>query len=148
MSSEMGSDFGSSSPVAQINQENRPPMTSISYHGKRPNPDDALSSLPNKRPWGSPSLSGRDPATRLLASRVFGGLASNVEDFDTFTSAEHRYEENIMAAMDTKVPKEELDWLLQSIPLEDRAKEGGDISETVMVCSLFRRKTDDRRWRF
>jgi hypothetical protein len=35
--------------------------------------------------------------------------------------------------MDTKVPKEELDWLLQSIPLEDQAKEGADISETVMV---------------
>jgi hypothetical protein len=38
-----------------------------------------------------------------------------------------------MATMDTKVPKEELDWLLQSIPLEDQAKEGADISETVMV---------------
>jgi hypothetical protein len=72
-------------------------------------------------------------ATRAIASRVFGGIASTVEDFDTFTSQTQRYEEHIMATMDTKVPKEELDWLLQSIPLEDQAKEGADISETVMV---------------
>lgn len=141
----MGSDSESSSPPPQINQENRPPMMPISYQSKRPNSDVALSSLPNKRPYGSPSLSGRDPTTRVLASRVFGGLATNVEDFDTFTSAEHRYEEHIMATMDTKVPKEELDWLLQSIPLEDRAKEGGDISETAMVSPFFVREANDRR---
>ena len=80
-------------------------------------------------------MPGRDPASRALAARVFGGLASNVEDFDTFTLPEHRHEEQIMASMDTKVPKEELDWLLQSIPLEDRTKEGADLSDTVLVRS-------------
>jgi hypothetical protein len=78
-------------------------------------------------------LPGRDQASRALEARVFGGLATNVTDFDTFTSLQQRYEEQAMANMDTKVPVEELDQLLQSIPLEDRAKEGADLSETVLV---------------
>ena len=132
----MESEFDSSSPPPQTSDENLPLLIPLSYQGKRPNPDDVLSSQPNKRPYASPSLPARDTTPRLLASEVFGGLARNVQDYETFTRPEHQLEEQIMAHMDTKVPKEELDWLLQSIPLEDRTKEGGDISETVMVTAF------------
>jgi hypothetical protein len=107
-----------------------PPMPATSSQGKRPSPDNTLSLLPNKRTYVLP---GRDPASRALAARVFGGLATNVEDFDTFTMPEQRYEEQAMANLDAKVPKEELDRLLQSIPLEDRVQEGADLCETVLV---------------
>jgi len=128
----MDPDSASSSPASQENPGLLPPTYSF-IHYKRGNPDAARSSLPNKRLALSPTLAAGGSATKSLASRVFGGLASAVENIDTFTTPEQKYQEHIMATMDTKVPKEDLDWLLESIPLEDRAKEGTDISETVMV---------------
>jgi hypothetical protein len=97
---------------------------------------------PSKRPTSSEDL---NPSKRHLSlgtaaqireqqalqEKIFGDKARDVEDFDTFTSQEdalrEREEENV------KVPKAELEWLIQSIPLEDRAKGNGDISETVMA---------------
>jgi hypothetical protein len=135
---EMDPDSASSSPASQENPGLLPPTYTPTYsfvHYKRGNPDAARSSLPNKRLAiaTSPTLAAGGSATKSLASRVFGGLASAVENINTFTTPEQKYQEHIMATMDTKVPKEDLDWLLESIPLEDRAKEGTDISETVMV---------------
>ena len=138
----MSSNSGSSSPAPQINQENMPPTLLTSSQGKRSSPDNLPSLIPNKRPY---ILPGHDPASRALAARVFGGLATNVRDFETFTSPEQRYEEQAMANMDIKVPVGELDRLLQSIPLEDRTTEGTDLSETVLVRSCKLSQTDDRR---
>ena len=70
---------------------------------------------------------------KSLEDKIFGDKALNVEGFDTFTSQEDLLKEKEEAAMDVKVSKAELERLIQSIPLEDRAKGDCDINETVMV---------------
>ena len=70
---------------------------------------------------------------KSLEDKIFGDKALNVESFDTFTSQEHLLKEQEAASMDVTVPKAEFERLIQSIPLEDRAKGDCDINETVMV---------------
>ena len=70
---------------------------------------------------------------KSLEDKIFGDKALNVESFDTFTSQEHLEKEHEETSMDVKVPKAEFERLIQSIPLEDRAKGDCDINETVMV---------------
>ena len=93
---------------------------------KRPaSPGDLKSPTRNKR-----HSSGE---TKSLEDKIFGDKALNVEAFDTFTSQEDLLKEREEASMDVKVPKAELERLIQSIPLEDRVKGDCDINETVMV---------------
>lgn len=93
---------------------------------KRPAPSrDIESPIPNKR--------HSSVGSKTLEDKIFGGKALNVESFDTFTSEEDLHKEREEALKDVKVPKAELDRLIQSIPLEHRAKGDCDINETVMA---------------
>ena len=58
--------------------------------------------------------------------------ASNVEDFNVFQSAEDHAKDLLLASKDVKPSKEDIDRLLESIPLEDRAGEV-DLTETALV---------------
>ena len=114
-------------------KENIPPQSSqgSNLHLKRAaSPGNLKSPTRNKR-----HSSGEK---KSLEAKIFGGKALNVEGFDTFTSQEDLLKEHEEASMDVKVSKAELERLIQSIPLEDRAKGDCDINETVMV--LIRRR--------
>lgn len=62
---------------------------------------------------------------------------SDYEDDDDAVISDRTGREEFYAAisekLDSKVSNQDMDWLLETIPLEDRAKETVDISETVMV---------------
>jgi hypothetical protein len=95
---------------------------------KRPaSSGDIKSLIPNKR--------HSSVEKKSLEEKIFGDKALNVEGFDTFTSEEHLAKEREEASKDVKVPKAELDRLIQSIPLEHRAKGDCDINETVMALT-------------
>ena len=101
---------------------------------KRPASSTALDSVHiTKRHTSAGSHKTREE--RALRETILDNRADNaVESFDTFQSQDDSIDP--LDNLDAKVPKEELDRLIQSIPLEDRAKINGDIDETVVVCNL------------
>jgi hypothetical protein len=97
---------------------------------KRPAPSEDLKSLAsNKRQL---SAGTQTYEQRVLQEKIFGNKAAKVEDFKTFVNWDDTLKDE-EASWDEPVGKAELDWLIQSIPLEDRVGEQADLDETVMV---------------
>ena len=131
-------------PGDQENQENVPPFPADLYAQWRKrhasteaNPSQAFS----KRIMSH--LPGQDVFQKAMGgieSTMFHGPNYEPEDDDDDDdgmfhdrSRKEQFYEAMSARLDRKLPEQDLDWLLESIPLEDRAKETVDISETVMV---------------
>lgn len=113
--------------LSQVSLEKLKPPSNPS---KRPSSSENLEPpMPNKR---HSSLGAISREQRALQEKIFGDKAMNVSHFETFTSQEDLERES--DEPDVKVPKAELEWLIKSIPLEDRVKgDSADINETVMV---------------
>jgi hypothetical protein len=130
----------SPSPLGDQDKENLPP-----------NPVDPLSQ------WRKRHASIESKSTQAFTKRIMSQLpsheiflnsiaalenkkyrGSDYEDDDDAVIPDRTGREEFYAAisekLDSKVSNQDLDWLLETIPLEDRAKETVDISETVMVC--------------
>jgi len=95
----------------------------------------AIAMMKNKR-HGSTTPS---PEERALQAKIIS-RASNVEDFSHFQSAEDHAKDLAMASKDVKVSKADIDMLLESIPLEDRAGGETDLTETALVHTLIMEK--------
>lgn len=97
---------------------------------KRPAPPEDLKPLANnKRNFLTGSQTHEQ---RVLQEKIFGNKAAKVEDFETFTAWDDKLKED-EASKNELVPKAELDWLIQSIPLEDRVGGQTNFDETVMA---------------
>ena len=124
------SSSSSMSHLASSQQENIPP-SSEPFHvmgkrlGSQPLP-------PSKRSKLSPGAS-KAAVQAHIESKVFQGKALNVRDFDTFISPEDRIADEISAKEDVKIPKEELQNLIDSIPLDEENDESQDIQDILMV---------------
>jgi hypothetical protein len=79
------------------------------------------------------------PEERALQAKILS-KTSNIEDFDVFQSDEDHAKDLAMASKDVKVSKADLDLLLESIPLEDRAGGETDLTETALVHTLVTEK--------
>jgi hypothetical protein len=130
--------------IRQLHEQQKPVSKQVlSFHEnipQQPSEGPKLYKPQLKRPASPGSLKSPTRNKRhssgeknSLEDKIFGGKALNVESFDTFTSQEDLLKEKEEGSMDVKVPKAELERLIQSIPLEDRAKGDCDINETVMV---------------
>jgi hypothetical protein len=113
--------------LSQVSLEKLKPRSNPS---KRPSSSENLEPpMPNKR---HSSLGAISREERALQEKIFGNKAMNVGHIETFTLQEDLERER--DEPDVKVPKAELEWLIKSIPLEDRVKgDSADINETVMV---------------
>lgn len=69
---------------------------------------------------------------KALEHKLFKGKGLSVLDFDTFTSPEDRLADQISASQDVEIAKEELQKLIESIPLEDEGDKA-DIHEIILV---------------
>jgi hypothetical protein len=75
------------------------------------------------------------PEERALQAKILS-KTSNIEDFDVFQSDQDHAKDLAMASKDVKVSKADIDLLLESIPLEDRAGGETDLTETALVHTL------------
>lgn len=130
----------SQSPLGDIEKENTPPNQAdllTKWRKRHASVETNTSQAFTKRIMAQlPSHELYMKSIRAAENMMYRG--SDYEDDDDGVIADRTGREEFYAAMsaklDKKVPKEDLDWLLGTIPLEDRAKETVDISETVMVC--------------
>lgn len=77
------------------------------------------------------------PEERALMAKILNNKACNaVERLDTFSLRDDSPDDIVLPDKDVKVPKEELDRFLESIPLDDRAELGGSTDDTIAVCTL------------
>ena len=75
------------------------------------------------------------PEERALQAKILS-KTSNIEDFDVFQSDQDHAKDLAMASKDVKVSKADLDLLIESIPLEDRAGGETDLTGTALVDTL------------
>jgi hypothetical protein len=73
------------------------------------------------------------PEKRALEAKLFRGKAVNLRDFETYISPDDSHVNATNAKSDVKVPDEEIQKLLESIPLEDQDQEAADIHKTLVV---------------
>ena len=91
----------------------------------------SIAMLKNKR-HGSTTPS---PEERALQAKILS-KARHVENFGVFQSAEDHAKDLLLASRDEKPSKADLDMLLESIPLEDRAGGESNLTETALVSPL------------
>lgn len=93
-----------------------------------------MAMLKNQRP----ALAAPTPEEIALQAKILAlqakiqSRAKHVEDFSVFQSAEDHAKDLALANRDVKPSKTDIDMLLESIPLEDRAGET-NLTETVLV---------------
>lgn len=75
------------------------------------------------------------PEERALQAKILS-KARHVENFGVFQSAEDHAKDLALALRDEKPSKADLDMLLESIPLEDRAGGESNLTETALVSPL------------
>jgi hypothetical protein len=64
---------------------------------------------------------------------IFAGKGVNVQNIETFDYPGTNYMDEELGGKGDFVPPQELEWLISSIPLEDRANGAADMNEMVMV---------------
>jgi hypothetical protein len=117
-----------STPPPPENQSKRPALSEM--HG----PSNSKKSRPSQNPFDFASknfLSPEEPKNST-EHRLFRGKATNVTDFATFEYGMERDSTPNGPERDI-VDQRELDRLIQSIPLEDRATGVMDSDETIAV---------------
>ena len=125
---DSSSSLSSSRPSSS--QENRDPFSTERYQFMGPGKRAGSQPFPPSSKRSKHDLEQFE--REALESKLFRGKGLNVRDFDTFTSPEDRLADQISASQDGQVAREELQKLIESIPLEDGGDKA-DIHEIILV---------------
>ena len=112
----------SSHPLTQLPMQ--AVLTQTALNSKRPALSEIQQEANSKK--ARPNVNGNSIGTKL-----FAGIAADVEDFETFSYG--KVDDDIGKV--EPVAPQELEWLIQSIPLEDRARGTADVNDTIMVLT-------------
>jgi hypothetical protein len=115
-------------PLTQLPMQ--PVLTQPALSSKRP----ALSEIQQEENAKKARPNGNGNS---IGAKLFAGIAADVEDFETFS---YGIVDDDIGKVEPVAPQE-LEWLIQSIPLEDRARGTADVNDTIMVLALFESKT-------
>jgi hypothetical protein len=113
--------------------QKRPALSEIQdpSTSKGPHPGSMFKFAPNKDLFSPPKKKAKSAEPDR-----FAGIATNVEDFETFSyPGKHGNNDDDVGGKDVATPHE-LEWLIASIPLEDRVKGAADMNESLMVFLL------------